>query len=106
LLIGLVHTVLIWMGEILVTYAAIGLALIPFITRDDRTVLRWAGAMFVLPIPLYAALVMELVPGRTLAEIMAAGPMPLEEAIPIARQISEASVRPQGSCAVYQSAFS
>jgi len=36
------------------------------------------------------ALVMELVPGPTLAERIARGPMPLEEALPIARQIAEA----------------
>ena len=36
------------------------------------------------------ALVMELVSGRTLADLMAAGPIPLEDAIPIARQIAEA----------------
>lgn len=53
LLIGLVHTFLIWMGDILATYAVIGFALVPFIHRDDRTVLRWAGAMLLLPILLY-----------------------------------------------------
>ncbi len=36
------------------------------------------------------ALVMELVPGATLAERIARGPMPLDEALPIARQIAEA----------------
>ena len=36
------------------------------------------------------ALVMELVEGPTLAERIAQGPIPLEEALPIARQISEA----------------
>src|SRR5579862_124650 len=36
------------------------------------------------------ALVMELVEGQTLAERIAAGPMPLDEALPIARQIAEA----------------
>src|SRR6266571_3155430 len=36
------------------------------------------------------ALVMELVEGPTLAERIAQGPMPLEEALPIARQIAEA----------------
>ena len=36
------------------------------------------------------ALVMELVPGPTLADRIAQGPLPLEEAIPIARQIAEA----------------
>jgi serine/threonine-protein kinase len=35
------------------------------------------------------ALVMELVPGRTLAARIATGPIPLEEALPIARQIAE-----------------
>src|SRR5262249_31234571 len=36
------------------------------------------------------ALVMELVDGPTLAERIARGPIPLEEALPIARQIAEA----------------
>jgi serine/threonine-protein kinase len=36
------------------------------------------------------ALVMELVEGPTLAERMAQGPIPVEEALPIARQIAEA----------------
>ncbi len=36
------------------------------------------------------ALVMELVPGSTLAARIAAGPIPLEEALPIAAQIAEA----------------
>ena len=35
------------------------------------------------------ALVMELVPGQTLAERIAAGALPIEEALPIARQIAE-----------------
>ena len=35
------------------------------------------------------ALVMELVEGPTLAERLAAGPVPLDEALPIARQIAE-----------------
>ena len=37
-----------------------------------------------------AALVMELVDGPTLADRIAQGPMPLEEAVPIAKQIAEA----------------
>jgi Tol biopolymer transport system component len=36
------------------------------------------------------ALVMELITGRTLADVMAQGPMPWQEAVPIARQIAEA----------------
>jgi uncharacterized protein len=56
LIIGLVHTLLIWMGDILATYAIIGFALVPFIKRDDRSVLRWAVAMLLLPIVLYAVM--------------------------------------------------
>jgi uncharacterized protein len=56
LLIGLVHTFLIWFGDILVTYALLGFVLVPFLRRDDRAVLRWAGAMLVAPIALYAIL--------------------------------------------------
>jgi uncharacterized protein len=54
LIIGLIHTFLIWMGDILATYALIGFALLPFVRRDNRTVLRWAAAMLALPIGLYA----------------------------------------------------
>jgi serine/threonine protein kinase len=36
------------------------------------------------------ALVMELVEGRTLAERISAGPLPMDEALAIARQIAEA----------------
>ena len=36
------------------------------------------------------ALVMELVEGSTLADRIAQGPIPLDEALPIARQIAEA----------------
>jgi uncharacterized protein len=55
LLIGLVHTVLIWFGDILVTYALLGFVLVPFLRKDDRSVLRWAVAMFVVPLALYVA---------------------------------------------------
>lgn len=54
LIIGLIHSFLIWMGDILATYALIGFALVPFLRRDDRTVLRWAATMLMLPIVLYA----------------------------------------------------
>lgn len=58
LIIGLVHTLLIWMGDILAIYALIGFALLPFLHRDDRTVLRWAVAMLLLPIVLYGLMVL------------------------------------------------
>jgi uncharacterized protein len=58
LLIGLVHTTLIWFGDILLTYAVLGFALIPFTRRDDRAVLRWAAIMLLAPLPLYAVLML------------------------------------------------
>jgi uncharacterized protein len=54
LLIGLVHTVLIWYGDILVTYALLGFGLIPFLRKDDRVLLRSAAFLLVLPAVLYA----------------------------------------------------
>lgn len=56
LLVGLAHSLLVWMGDILATYAVLGFGLLPFIRRDDRTVLRWAAAMLLLPILLYGAM--------------------------------------------------
>jgi uncharacterized protein len=56
LVIGLVHSTLIWFGDILATYAVLGFALIPFVRRDDRAVLRWAVALLLAPIPLYLLL--------------------------------------------------
>lgn len=54
LLIGFIHTIFIWMGDILLTYAVLGFGLVPFLRKDDRTVMRWAIAMLLLPIALYA----------------------------------------------------
>lgn len=54
LLIGLAHTLLIWFGDILVTYAVLGFGLIPFLWKDDRVLLRWAAALLLLPAVLYA----------------------------------------------------
>ena len=54
LLIGLAHTLLIWYGDILVTYALLGFGLIPFLRKDDRVLLRSAGFLLVLPAALYA----------------------------------------------------
>jgi uncharacterized protein len=66
ILIALVHTLLIWFGDILLVYAVLGFGLIPFARRDDRTVLRWAAGMLAAPVALYAVLL----------AIAAAGPAP------------------------------
>jgi uncharacterized protein len=57
-LIGFIHTFFIWMGDILLTYAIMGFGLVPFLKKSDRTVIRWAVTMFLLPIALYAVLVL------------------------------------------------
>ena len=56
LLLGLIHTLLIWFGDILVTYALLGFVLVPFLRRGDRAVLCWAAAMLAAPIGLYGLL--------------------------------------------------
>lgn len=48
-LIGVVHAVLIWSGDILFSYALLGLVLIVFRTRSPRTLLTWAGASIGVP---------------------------------------------------------
>jgi uncharacterized protein len=53
LLIGLMHTCLIWYGDILTNYAVIGFGLIPFLRRDDRAVLRTAALWLASPVALY-----------------------------------------------------
>lgn len=51
LLIGVVHTLLIWDGDILVLYALLGLALPWFARLPDRGLLAWAGALvFLVPL--------------------------------------------------------
>jgi uncharacterized protein len=57
LAIGLAHSVLIWFGDILVTYAVLGLvALAACHSRQAPTLARWGLALLVSPIVLYGAL--------------------------------------------------
>jgi uncharacterized protein len=49
-LIGAVHLLGLWFGDILTTYATVGFALLLFRQRDDKTLLLWAAALiFVAP---------------------------------------------------------
>jgi uncharacterized protein len=51
LMMGAVHGVLLWYGDILLTYAMLGFALLLFRRRTERTVLVWAVVLvFVLPL--------------------------------------------------------
>lgn len=56
LLIGLIHSLLIWYGDILTTYAVIGFGLIPFLRKNDRAVLRAAVLWLASPVALYLLL--------------------------------------------------
>jgi len=49
-LFGLIHGVLIWGGDILLTYAFSGAILLLFRKRPQKTLLWWAGSLFALPI--------------------------------------------------------
>src|SRR5690606_10550044 len=48
LLIGAAHAILLWYGDILVTYALLGFALLLFRRRTDKTLLIWAAVLFAL----------------------------------------------------------
>ena len=47
LLIGLIHAIFIWSGDILVTYALVGFLLIPFRRQSDKTLVFWVVALTV-----------------------------------------------------------
>ncbi len=49
-LFGLIHGVLIWAGDILLTYAVSGAILLLFRKRRQKTLLWWAGSLFAVPI--------------------------------------------------------
>ncbi len=49
---GLIHGILIWAGDILLSYALTGALLLLFRKRQQKTLLWWAGSLFSLPIVL------------------------------------------------------
>jgi uncharacterized protein len=49
-LFGLIHGLLIWAGDVLLTYALSGAILLLFRKRQQKTLLWWAGGLFGLPI--------------------------------------------------------
>lgn len=53
--IGLAH-LYIWYGDILVLYALCGFFLLLFHQSSDRTLITWAAALILLPVPWYAAM--------------------------------------------------
>jgi uncharacterized protein len=49
-LFGIIHGILIWAGDILLTYALSGAILLLFRNRQQKTLLWWAGSLFALPL--------------------------------------------------------
>src|SRR3974377_1818159 len=49
-LFGLIHGILIWAGDILLTYALSGAILLLFRNRRQKTLLWWAGGLMAFPI--------------------------------------------------------
>jgi uncharacterized protein len=49
-LFGLIHGLLIWWGDILLSYALAGAMLLFFRNREQKTLLWWAGSIFTAPI--------------------------------------------------------
>jgi uncharacterized protein len=49
-LFGIIHGILIWAGDVLLTYALSGAILLLFRNRQQKTLLWWAGSLFALPI--------------------------------------------------------
>lgn len=56
LLIGLAHAALIWVGDILVLYATLGVLLLFFRNRSPRTLLVWVGVFLAVSVLLPAGL--------------------------------------------------
>src|SRR5581483_10350160 len=50
ILIGALHQLLFWWGDILISYALGGFLLIPFRKRQNKTILVWALSLMLLPI--------------------------------------------------------
>ncbi len=75
LAIGLIHSILIWYGDILTTYAVIGFGLIPFLRRDDRAVLRAAILWLASPVAFYLILLVaaKLLPAAPAAPAESSG---------------------------------
>jgi uncharacterized protein len=53
MLIGLLHILLLWAGDILLFYGLMGLILVRLRQLDERTAIRWAAICILLPIPFY-----------------------------------------------------
>lgn len=55
-LIGLLHLLLLWLGDIVALYALMGAVLLLFRKASDKALLRWAVALWLIPIAWSAAI--------------------------------------------------
>lgn len=60
LVLGVAHALLLWAGDILATYAAVGAILLLFAGSEPRTLLRWAAGLVLVPAALVGLLVAAL----------------------------------------------
>lgn len=70
LVIGLLHALLLWAGDILSVYAVMGFVLLLFRRKSDASLLKWAFALMAVPIVTYIviyALFVAFVPPEALA---------------------------------------
>jgi len=72
LLIGAVHALLIWAGDILVLYALLGFSMPWFAKKDARSLLRWTAGLLATPTLLYIVAV--VVRGIAVAQPAPPGP--------------------------------
>ncbi len=56
--IGLVHAFLIWWGDILTIYALLGLLLVLFLRCGQKTLIRWAAGLWLVPPALVLSLML------------------------------------------------
>ncbi len=71
-LFGIIHGILIWSGDILLTYSLSGAILLLFRNRQQKTLLWWAGGLFAVP----------LVVGSTFVALYTPPPTSLDESKP------------------------
>ena len=80
LLIGLIHAILIWPGDILVLYSVLGFGLLLFRDTSNRTVLRWGVGLLLSPIAVYAVFLAVRLPDPMVA-LAGSGPSPMARAL-------------------------
>jgi uncharacterized protein len=94
--IGLAHGLLIWWGDILLPYAAIGFLLFFFRTRKDKTILVWAIIAYVTPLVMVTGIVaVQAIAGPIFSMPPAPTPESLQEVVRIYRDESWAAITAQ-----------